>query len=144
MVNKAAILDTGALVAFLSRGDRFHLWAVATFKKLPPTLLTCESVLSELFFLLRKDSHGIELALQIVRQGLLSLCSISEDFERVLELMHKYSNVPMSFADACLVCMAEDFETGDILTLDSDFEVYRWSSRKAFTILVDFTEASDK
>ena len=56
---------------------------------------------------------------------------------RVSELMHQYKKIPMDFADACLVCMAEDFEVNDILTLDSDFEVYRWSTRKTFNILVD-------
>jgi len=31
--------------------------------------------------------------------------------------------------------MAEEFGTGDILTLDKDFAIYRWGQNKLFRIL---------
>ena len=51
--------------------------------------------------------------------------------------MKKYSNVPMSLADACLVIMAEKLQTGRILTLDRDFEIYRWGKNRPFELLLE-------
>jgi len=50
--------------------------------------------------------------------------------------MKRYASVPMDLADACLVQLADMLETGAILTLDSDFEVYRWRRRRPFEFLV--------
>lgn len=52
-------------------------------------------------------------------------------------LMKKYARVPMDFADACLVHLADELGTRRILTLDSDFRTYRWRKRHAFEFLID-------
>jgi predicted nucleic acid-binding protein len=59
----------------------------------------------------------------------------SEDVSAVLALMRKYRDVPASFADACLIHMADQLNTGDILTLDSDFVRYRWRRTRPFELL---------
>jgi predicted nucleic acid-binding protein len=43
----------------------------------------------------------------------------------------------MDFADACLVDMAGEFGCGQILTLDSDFQIYRWGRNRVFELLID-------
>jgi predicted nucleic acid-binding protein len=53
----------------------------------------------------------------------------------VRTLLKKYAKVPMDFADACLVTLAEALGTGRILTLDGDFHVYRWRKARRFEIL---------
>lgn len=55
----------------------------------------------------------------------------------VAKLMKKYSNLPMDLADACLVDLATSFVTGRILTLDSDFTIYRWAKNRPFELLLD-------
>jgi len=50
--------------------------------------------------------------------------------------MKKYSDTPCDFADACLIAMASEFDTGDILTLDSDFRHYRWRRNRRFNLLI--------
>jgi predicted nucleic acid-binding protein len=50
--------------------------------------------------------------------------------------MRKYRDTPADFADACLIQMADDLNTGEILTLDSDFRHYRWRKSKAFRLLI--------
>lgn len=50
--------------------------------------------------------------------------------------MQKYRDLPISFADACLIQMADELDTGDILTLDSDFEHYRWRKTRHFNLLI--------
>jgi predicted nucleic acid-binding protein len=51
--------------------------------------------------------------------------------------MNKYARVPMDFADACLVHLADELGTSRILTLDSDFHTYRWRRGRAFELLID-------
>jgi predicted nucleic acid-binding protein len=55
----------------------------------------------------------------------------------VAKLMQKYASVPMDFADACLVDMANAYRTGHILTLDSDFRIYRWGKNQLFDLVID-------
>jgi uncharacterized protein len=50
--------------------------------------------------------------------------------------MRKYRDQPADFADACLIHLAEELDTGEILTLDRDFELYRWRRTRSFTLLV--------
>ena len=50
--------------------------------------------------------------------------------------MQRYGNVPMSFADACLVCMAEELPSSRVFTLDSDFQVYRRHARQMIPLLM--------
>ena len=54
----------------------------------------------------------------------------------VKALMAKYRDIPADFADACLIAMADQLDTGDILTLDSDFAHYRWRRTRAFNLLI--------
>jgi predicted nucleic acid-binding protein len=48
----------------------------------------------------------------------------------------RYANVPMALADACLVRMAEFLDEGIVLTVDSDFEIYRKNGRRAIPVLL--------
>ena len=49
--------------------------------------------------------------------------------------MMKYADVPMDFADATLVALAEERDDTRILTLDSDFHVYRLHGRRRFSVV---------
>jgi len=50
--------------------------------------------------------------------------------------MSKYHDREIDLADACLIHLASSFATGDILTLDRDFEVYRWGRNNLFHSLI--------
>jgi hypothetical protein len=56
--------------------------------------------------------------------------SLLDDFESIRRLMEKYSNIPMSLADACLVRMTEILPDPILLTTDSDFRTYRRLGRQ--------------
>lgn len=56
--------------------------------------------------------------------------ALSDHVAEVASLMARYANVPMSLADACLVRMAEIYPNSRILTLDSDFRIYRKNGRE--------------
>jgi uncharacterized protein len=136
-VRGEALLDTGPLVAFLNRRDRFHAWAVAQLGEVEPPLLTCEPVLSEACFLLRHDPAGPAAVLDLVRDGLLRVdLQVQVEIEAVRRLVRRYSRIPMSLADACLVRLAELHAGSVLLTLDGDFRIYRMHGRQVVPTLI--------
>lgn len=133
------ILDTGPLVAFLNRRDTYHGWAMQQLADIRQPLLTCEAVLSEACFLMRRNAGGIQAVLDLLHNGFMTLLyHISDDVISVRTLIMKYADVPMSLADACLVRIAERYKNSPVLTLDSDFQIYRRQNAKPIrTILPD-------
>jgi uncharacterized protein len=124
------IVDAGFIVALLSNRDAHHQWAVTKAPDLPPPWSTCEAVLSEAFQLL--STRGApSLSALLRRRALFVSFDVAENLEPVLKLMEKYSDVPMSLADACLVRMTEALTDCVVLTTDKDFRVYRRHSRRA-------------
>jgi predicted nucleic acid-binding protein len=117
-------------VAFLRRSEQNHEWAVARFKELPAPFLTCEPVLAEVFFLLSRHPGGVRPFFDLLASGLLEIdFSILRERAALWKLIHKYEDLPMSLADACLVRLSELHPTASIFTLDSHFRVYRKNGR---------------
>ena len=120
------IIDTGPIVAFINARDKYHEWTKEQWSRIIPPLLTCEAVLSEACFLLRGIHGSPEIVLELLKRGILNLPFKMEDsLEQIKWLLKKYSNVPMSLADACLVRMSEIYSDSAIFTLDSDFSIYQ-------------------
>jgi predicted nucleic acid-binding protein len=124
-----ALVDAGFLVALLSRRDANHRWAVAQAPLLPPPWTTCEAVLPETAHLL--GGRGTKSLASLLRRGAL-VCGyrFADDMDAVLKLLEKYADVPMSFADACLVRMTETLDNPMLLTTDADFRIYRRHGRQ--------------
>lgn len=133
------LLDTGPLVAFLSARDRYHEWTKAVLDGIEAPLLTCEAVLSEACFLLRQARGGGDAVLKLVERGLVRVSfRLEADTPSVRRLLGRYSNVPMSLADACLVRMSEQIPEAVVLTLDRDFRVYRRHGRHVIRTRMPF------
>jgi len=130
-------LDTGPLVAFLDRQDQHHSWARDQLKQIKPPLLSCEAVISEACFLLRSLPRAVDQIEDYLREGVIALdFSLKQRIEGAFALIRKYSQVPMSLADACLVCMAEEIRGCRIFTVDTDFKIYRLPSRRIIPVLM--------
>ena len=131
------ILDTGPLVALLDRNDRHHQWATDQWGQITPPLFTCEAVLAEACFLVRRFPGGQAAVMDLVRRGILDLSfRLLEEIEAIARLLQKYQDVPMSLADACLVRMAERYAGGVVFTLDNDFSIYRKIGRQTIPTLM--------
>ena len=125
------VVDTGPLVAVLNVNDEHHAWAREVFATLSPPVFTCEAVLSEAQFLLQERGGDPLAVLMWVRQGVIKLAfDAAKEIERLLELQRSYRNLPMDFADACLVRMTETHERSSLLTTDSHFRIYRRNGRQ--------------
>jgi uncharacterized protein len=131
-----AVVDTGPLVAYFCAKEARHNWAVQQFARLIPPLLTCEAVLTEACFLLARQGVPAWRLLENLGRGALRIAlSLDAEAGAVRELMTRYSNIPMSLADACLVRLAE-ISRLPICTLDSDFAIYRASGRKRLVLIM--------
>ncbi len=125
------LLDTGPLVAFLNRRDKFHNWALAQWDQIKPPMLTCEAVISEACFLLAGPSAGIDSVMQMIQRKITTVSfHLDEHIQPVKKLLLKYRSVPISLADACLIRMSELHPDSRIFTLDSDFNLYRKDRRR--------------
>jgi len=99
-------------------------------------LLTCEAVVTETCFLLHRAGGEEHILLDMLRDGLITvLFRLADQLAAVQALMKRYRNVPMSLADACLVNMSEAFPDSSILTLDSDFAVYRRQGNQIIPVI---------
>lgn len=131
------IADAGALVALFNRRDQHHAWAAKAMSELGP-LWCCDAVLAEAYHLLGRVQAGDTLSKFIERGGIDALYSSADDMLRIVALMRKFKDVPMSFADACLVRMTELEPDSQVITTDTDFLVYRRHARQAVPILAPF------
>ena len=125
----SVLVDAGFVVALLSNRDTHHGWAAAQAPQFAPPWSTCEAALYEGFHLV--GARGAPSLNALLRRGSpLVAFELAKELEPVLKLMQKYSNVPMSLADGCLVRMTETFANPILLTTDADFRVYRRHSRR--------------
>jgi predicted nucleic acid-binding protein len=130
-MKRQVVLDTGPLVAFINGRDKYHKWSTLQWGQIAPPLLTCEAVLSESCFLLSGVEGGQVAVLELLRRGVLNVTlKIDDSLKEITWLLRKYSDVPMSLADACLVRMSELYTDSTILTLDNDFKIYRKNRRQ--------------
>ncbi|MBW1699203.1 MAG: PIN domain-containing protein [Deltaproteobacteria bacterium] len=131
-MKEKVLLDTGPLVAFLNRRDRFHDWAVAQWDQITPPMLTCEAVISEACFLLAGTSSGSDAVMKMIQRKIIMISfHLAEHIQPVKRFLLKYRSVPMSLADACLIRMSELYVDCHIFTLDSDFNLYRKNRRRS-------------
>jgi uncharacterized protein len=128
-----AIADTGLIVAFGNRSDRFHSWAVEIAKSITEPLLTCEAALAEAAFHLRSVSY----VLSLVEDGMLKVAfELSQHRERLAQLAERYRDRQPDLADLCLICLSEQFPRHTVITVDEeDFRIYRRNNREAIPIL---------
>lgn len=132
---KSCLVDSGALVALLDSRETHHAWARETLLRQPKPWLTCESVVSEAFCLLR-EPQAIALDQLLLGRHVQIAFDLRDEIDRVLALRAKYASVPMSLADACLVRMSETVPDPIIVTTDSDFRVYRRHGRQVVPCLL--------
>jgi len=136
-MRKKVLLDTGPLVAFINNRENSHDWVVNEWKKIETPFFTCEAVMTETCFLLRDLYGGEDAVMSLLNTGLIQISfRLSDEIGTVRELMKRYQNVPMSLADACLVRMSELILGSSVLTLDSDFRVYRKNKNEMMDVII--------
>jgi predicted nucleic acid-binding protein len=133
---KPVLLDTGVIVALLDRSESFHRTCAQTVREVDAPLVTCEAVITESCYLLRNLSGASGAVIENVAAGIFQVpFQLSRDTAGVRQVLQKYKDRKIDLADACLIRLADEFGTADILTLDQDFAIYRWGKNKPFRVL---------
>lgn len=133
----ACLIDTGPMVALFDASDQYHQKSVGFIKSYTGKLISSIASVTEAVYLLDFDKNAQIALLTWIGRGAIALQDISRsDVERVVDLFTKYRDLPMDFADGCLVAIAERLGIRDVATLDSDFTVYRLHRNKKFNILI--------
>ena len=130
------LLDTGALVSLLDRSQTRHIEFVRFFEKWRGEVVSSEAVLTEATHILSRVSGGPEACCEFFLEGGAVLVpSTPGSLRRCRELIRGYRDLPMDFADATLVVLAEELNTATVLTTDRrDFGIYRIHGKRKFTI----------
>jgi hypothetical protein len=131
------LTDSGPLVALLDRSERHHRWASQQFAHIQAPLWICEGVVAETAHLLQNAGLPPWGILELLERGVIVVrFNLESRLDRVLALMQKYTDTPMDFVDACLVVMTEIKQDCHLLTIDSDFYVYRRFERQTIPLIV--------
>jgi predicted nucleic acid-binding protein len=131
------LADSSFLVALFNDREQGHTRCKAAYNSFAGPLFTAESCITEALHLLGHAQAAVQAILTNVRQGALVVpFRLGDCASEIAYLMSKYADTPCDFADACLIAMADQLATGDILTLDSDFKHYRWRRNKRFRMLI--------
>lgn len=139
MIGRVGLLDTGPLVSFLGAGLEHHEWAVEQWKELRPPLLTCEPVLTEAAFLLKREGRDTDVLFALLEKRVIRVAlSVEEHQGDIRALMRRYRNRPMSLADACLVRLSEIHGGAEVVTLDRDFRIYRRHGNKVIPVRMPY------
>ncbi len=136
---KRCLLDTGALVAFFDHGDATHAAVVQWMAGFTGEFLTTGAVITEAFHLVADDTRAVQALAEFLQQPGIRIpdCFEPGALERASELMRKYRDVPMDFADATLVWLAEESGTESILTLDErGFRTFRHNRNRTFRLVL--------
>jgi uncharacterized protein len=132
-VKGQALLAAGPLVTFLAAGLNHHHWVCEQWKSLRPPLLTCEPVLTEAAFLLKREGRETDPLFALLERGVLRMGLRVEDHVADLRaMMRRYRDRPMSLADVCLVRLSELHPGNVIFTFDADFCIYRAMATRSF------------
>ena len=131
------LIDSGPLIALFDGSDKYHSASVEFIKTNHSELITTLASVTETLHLLDFNRHAQIDFLGWVNAGAVVLEPITvDDFLRIKELISKFSDLPMDFADACLVFLAEKLNITQIATIDRDFDIYRLKGKRSFTTLI--------
>lgn len=131
-----AILDTGPWIALIDRSEHKHGLCVQWFKSYSGKIYSTEAVLTEVLYLLNFSIKAQEAALEFILSSVVEIIPANIDsFKKIKQLMKKYADLPMDYADATIVCLSMDTGIRDIITFDhKDFHIYT-SKNKPFLIV---------
>ncbi len=134
---KKILIDSGPLIALFDSSDKYHQEAVNFIKTNKYPLITTLASITETLHLLDFNRNAQIDFLEWVHRDAVEIHNIENiDFKRLRELTEKYRDLPMDFADSCLVYLAEKLNLNTIATIDRDFTIYRIQGRRKFKMIL--------
>lgn len=134
---KKILIDSGPLIALFDASDKYHNKAVMFIKSNKCPLVTTIASITETLHLLNFNRNAQIDFIEWIHQGAVEIQNIeNDDFGRIKYLTEKCRDLPMDFADSCLVYLAEKLSLNTIATIDRDFSIYRIKGRRKFKVIL--------
>ncbi len=131
------LIDSGPLIALFDASDSYHQLSVEFIKQNRAMLVTSLASVTETLHLLSFNRNAQADFLSWLNAGAVEIETIdNEDLLTIKDMMLKYSDLPMDFADACLVYLGDKLNIDSVATIDRDFDVYRLKDKKTFTTFI--------
>ena len=130
------LLDTGPLIALLDHGDPHHRACVDLWQDIAERCITTDAVVTESTHLVGRAGSA-SLPLELLLAARIPVMALEHDaHEHAVRLMRRYGALPMDYADATLVIVADVIRASTVFTLDRrGFSTYRRGSGESFRIL---------
>jgi predicted nucleic acid-binding protein len=126
-----SLIDAGPIIALFDRDDTYHAKTVNFIKNFEGRLYTSCPVITEVSHMLNFNVNVQTDFLKWISSNVINIIEISEHgLERIIELLIKYSDLPMDLADGSLLWIAEEYNIHNIITIDSDYYIYRTKNKK--------------
>jgi uncharacterized protein len=132
------LVDSGILLSYYQQQEPLHAAVVGFFEQTAAQLITSPICIAEVLWLLGDPRDPRVLSTQnhllgaVSHGGIAVIDLLPEDYARIAELNERYADLPGDFADLTLVTISERLDVAEILSLDSDFAVYRRFRREPF------------
>jgi len=128
------VVDSGPIIALFDAGDAYHRAALEFVRLSRAKLMSTMAAITEAMYVLEQNLQARKNLLTWIQNGGLTLTEPDTgDFERIIELIEKYADLPMDFTDAVVVALCERLGTNHVATVDKDFTIYRYKGRTKFT-----------
>ncbi|GAB6091090.1 type II toxin-antitoxin system VapC family toxin [Spirochaeta dissipatitropha] len=125
-MTNSILIDSGPIIALFDHDDSYHFQIKEYIKINKCNLITTTAVATEVSHMLNFNVN-VQIAFLewILREGIILFEIQQKHISRIIELTKKYADLPMDFADATLVIAAEHTGIRKIISIDSDFDIYR-------------------
>jgi hypothetical protein len=136
-VARDVLLDTGPIVATLDAADQWHARCLPIWETHVDRCLTTEAVVTEACHFLQRGGGSAALPVEFLLAAAIPILALETGWQRhAARLMRRYADVPMDYADASLVALADALDLGTVVTTDRrGFSAYRRSRGAGFEIL---------
>lgn len=134
---KKTLMDSGPMIALFDVRDPYHKPSLDFIQNNTHELITTLVSITEVVHLLGFHNEARLDFLTWIHAGAVTVHAIkADDLQAIHELLLKYADLPMDFADACLVHLGEKLKIDTVATIDRDFDVYRLSGKRPFTTFI--------
>jgi uncharacterized protein len=127
------LIDTGILVAFYDRQDKYHQQVLSFFNTCHSQLITTVACVTEVMWLLAPNTKVQNEFLSALLMGAFQCEHLVQlDYQKIQELNTTYQDLPADFTDLSLIAISERLDIPAIATLDKDFNIYRRYRKQPF------------
>lgn len=133
----SALIDAGPIIALFDKDDQYHKKVMEFMEGFEGRLISTWPVLTEVSYMLDFNKQTQLDFIDWVGEGGIELYNLEQwQLIKVREIVETYSDLPADFADASLIAAAEAKNLDEIISLDSDFNIYRLKNGDSLTNLL--------